>query len=206
MSDATQGGSGGQRILAFLNYTYLLAMMTVIAAILTAAMTMQYVFGELPCPLCLLERLAMFGVCFGIIMSFRHGYSPQNTGISLIFAILLVIVAERQSLLDIYPRPGHAYIGSAVFGIHMPVWSVIIGLILLIAFAVKLAVAGGDRELERHKIDEFPVLARLGMIVSLYVIAICLINFVSVILQCGFNECHTFGYQLLGGPTTPPPG
>jgi hypothetical protein len=29
------------------------------------------------------------------------------------------------------------------------------------------------------------------------VLAICLINLVSVIVQCGFSECHTFGYVLL---------
>jgi disulfide bond formation protein DsbB len=198
--------SEGQRTLAFLNYLYMLAMMTVIAAILTAAMTMQYVYGELPCPLCLLERVALFGVCFGIIMNYRHGFSYQNTGVSLIFALFLVIVAERQSLLDIYPRPGHEYIGSAVFGLHMPVWSVIIGLVILFAIAVKMAIVGGDRELERFNVKNFPTLAWLGQIVSLYVILICGINLVSVFLQCGFNECHTFGYQLLGGPTTPPGG
>ncbi len=65
----------------------------------------------------------------------------QNTGFSLLFAIFLLIVSVRQSLLDIYPRPGHEYIGSAVFGLHMPVWSIIIALCLLIAFAAKLAVA-----------------------------------------------------------------
>jgi hypothetical protein len=31
------------------------------------------------------------------------------------------------------------------------------------------------------------------------VIAICLINFVSVIVQCGVDACHTSGYRLLGG-------
>ncbi len=44
------------RTLAWINYGYLLLMMLVIAAILTAAMAMQYIWGELPCPLCLLQR------------------------------------------------------------------------------------------------------------------------------------------------------
>ena len=59
------------RLPALLNDLALLAMMLVIAAILTTAMTLQYAYGELPCPLCLLQRVAMFGVCFGIIMHFR---------------------------------------------------------------------------------------------------------------------------------------
>jgi len=64
-----------QRRLALANYSYLLLLMFVIAGILTAAMTLQYLKGELPCPLCLLERLAMFGVCFGIMLNFRRGFS-----------------------------------------------------------------------------------------------------------------------------------
>src|SRR5687768_14300777 len=136
-----------ERVLAGLNYLYLLAMMTVIAGILTAAMTLQYAYGELPCPLCLLQRVALFGVCFGIMLNFRNGFSYQNTGFSLLFVIFLLIVSARQSLLDIYPRPGHEYIGSAVFGIHMPVWSIIVALVLLTSYAFKLAVLGGDYHL-----------------------------------------------------------
>ena len=107
-------------------------------------MVLQYAFGELPCPLCLLQRAAMFGVCFGIILHFRDGASARHTGVSLLFALLLLIVSVRQTLLDIYPRPGHSYIGTAVLGLHMPVWSVLIALAILLAFAVKLTLLGAQ--------------------------------------------------------------
>jgi disulfide bond formation protein DsbB len=186
-----------QQFIALLNYLYLLAIMLVIAGILTAAMTLQYAKGELPCPLCLLQRVAMFGVCFGIIENFRRGFSYQNTGHSLLFTVFLLVVAVRQTLLDIYPRPGHDYIGSAILGLHMPVWSIIIALCLLTAYATKLAMLGGDEYLEEIPASRFPLVARLGDVVSLYVIVICAVNFASVVLQCGLEECHTFGYRLL---------
>ena len=184
------------RTLAWVNYGYLLLMMLVIAAILTAAMVMQYVWGELPCPLCLLQRVALFGVCFGIIATFRFGNSGRNSGLSLMFAIFLLVVSVRQSLLDIYPRPGHAYIGSAVFGIHMPVWCVLIALALLIAYAVKLAVLDGA-DARAIPLSEFPALARAAQIAGVFVIVLCAINLVSVIVQCGFDACHTSGYRFL---------
>ena len=187
----------GERLLAFLNYLYLLLMMLVIAAILTTAMMFQYVRGEVPCPLCLLERAAMFGVCFGIMQNFRHGFSYRNTGISLVFALLLLIVATRQTLLDIYPRPGHEYVGSAIFGLHMPVWSIVIALALLIAYAVKMAIVGGDEHLERADPWSFPLIDTIAGFLSVYVIVICAINLVSVVLQCGLGECHTYEYKLL---------
>lgn len=179
-----------------LNHIFLLAMLAVIAAILTGAMTLQFVYGELPCPLCLLERVALFGVCFGIILNFRHGFSYRNTGLSLLFAILLLIVSVRQTLLDIYPRPGHAYIGSAVFGLHMPVWSILIAVAILTAYAVKLIVLGNDDHLAKSEIARMPLLSRAATILGLYVIALCAINLVAVFLQCGFGECHTDGYAL----------
>ena len=188
-----------RRLLIELNFAYLLCVVLGIAGILTAAMTLQYANHELPCPLCLLERAALFGVCFGVLQNFRHGFSYRNTGYSLLFTVLLLVISVRQSLLDIYPRPGHAYIGSAIFGIHMPVWSIIIALTLLTAYAVKLAILGGDEFLRDADIGSYPRIKRLADIIALYVIALLAINFVSVVLQCGLGECHTFGYRLLGG-------
>jgi disulfide bond formation protein DsbB len=189
--------SEGDRVLAGLNYLYLLLMMAVIAGILTAAMTMQYADGELPCPLCLLQRVGLFGVCLGIMLNFRHGFSYRNIGVSMLFSIFLLIVSVRQTLLDIYPRPGHDYVGTAVFGLHMPVWSIVIAVALLTSFAIELAVFGGNQDLRKTGAGAFPALDRLAGILSLYVIALCAINLVSVILQCGLGQCHTFGYTLL---------
>jgi disulfide bond formation protein DsbB len=180
---------------AKLNDLFLLAMMLTIAAILTTAMILQYYGGEIPCPLCLLQRVAMFGVCFGIILHFRHGYSARNDGLSMLFALFLLIVSVRQTLLDIYPRPGHSYTGSAVLGLHMPVWSVVIAVAILAAYAIKFAVLGEPLS----DPEPSPGLNRIARLLSLYVIAICLINFGSVILQCGAGACHTSGYRLLSG-------
>jgi hypothetical protein len=101
--------------------------------------------------------------------------------------------------LNIYPRPGHAYVGSAVFGIHMPVWCVLIATALLIAFGLKLTVLGGDGAHAGRKPQGASqgALGQLATIGSVYVVALCLINFVSVILQCGVDACHTYEYRLL---------
>ena len=85
----------------------LLLMLLILAAILTAAMVMQYAFGEIPCPLCLLQRFAMFGCCFGLVQQLHSGSTERGTGISLIFSILLLVISARQTLLDLVPRPGH---------------------------------------------------------------------------------------------------
>jgi disulfide bond formation protein DsbB len=179
----------------FFNEVTMLGLMAVIAAILTAAMVMQYAYGELPCPLCLLQRLAMLGVCFGLMQNFRKGFSDRNLGYSLLFSVFLLIVAVRQTLLDIYPRPGHEYVGSAVLGLHMPVWSILIAVALITAFAAKLCIIGTE-DGAPPPARKSPV-GRLAAAFSLYVITIALINFGSVVLQCGLGQCHTTDYALL---------
>ena len=180
-----------------LHFLYLLAMMGMLATILTTAMVYQYADGELPCPLCLLQRLAMFGVCFGLVLQFRYGASFQNSGISLFFAVFLLIVSVRQTLLDIYTRAGHEYIGSTVFGLHMPVWSVLIALALITAFAAQMLLWGDVRHNRRISLRKFPVLRSVAVILSLYVVLIAAINTASVAVQCGLGQCHTTGYALL---------
>jgi disulfide bond formation protein DsbB len=185
--------SGSASIVAMLDRLILLAMLVVIAAILTAAMAMQYALGEIPCPLCLLQRVAMFGCCFGLIQQLRLRESERGSGIALIFALLLLVISVRQTLLDIYPRPGHDYIGSAVLGLHLPVWSVIIAAALLLGLAVRLALFSGGRAAKEGE-DALP--RALVQPLVIYVAVICAINFLSVLAQCGLDQCHTFGYRL----------
>lgn len=192
---STRTGNRPESLRFVLNEVFSLAMTAVIAGVLTAAMIMQYGYGELPCPLCLLQRVALLGVCFGLMQNFRTGFSDRNLGFSLLFSVFLLLVSIRQTLLDIYPRPGHAYIGSAIMGLHMPVWSILIAMALITAFAIKLCVIGTeDGARSPEPTSPFGPIATA---LSLYVIAIGLTNFVSVVVQCGLNQCHTTGYALL---------
>ena len=180
-------------IIVVLDRLVLLLMLAALAAILTAAMILQYAFGEIPCPLCLLQRVAMLGCCFGLIRQLRAEGSERGSGISLVFALLLLVISVRQTLLDLFPRPGHAYIGSAVLGMHMEVWSVLVAVALLLGFAIRFALLGA-RVRQRTPAAPWCACAR-GL--ELYIVLLCLLNFVSVVLQCGLGECHTFGYRLL---------
>jgi hypothetical protein len=148
---------------------------------------------------CLLQRVAMFGCCFGLIRQLRAEQSERGTergaGIGLVFAILLLVISARQTLLDIVPRPGHAYVGQAVFGIHMPVWSVVIAVVLLAGFAIRLALFGAPRAAPDTGDS---LMRRCARWLEVYVVFLCAINFIAVVLQCGLGECHTFGYRFLG--------
>jgi disulfide bond formation protein DsbB len=198
-------------MLLFLDRLVLLVMLAAVAGVLTAAMVLQIGFGDVPCPLCLLQRVALFGCAFGLIRELRdaaaagrtdrstHRSTHRGTGIALGCAVLLLVIAARQTLLDIVPRPGHAYVGEAVLGLHMPVWSVVIAVALLTGMAARLALFGtpdaapaGRDSLSRH----WP-LESCARGLELYLVALCALNVITVVLQCGLGACHTEGYRLL---------
>ncbi len=171
----------------------LLAVLLVLAGVLTAAMVLQYGYGEIPCMLCLLQRVAMFGICFGLMHHFQQDGRARGVGLALVSAVFLLIVSARQTLIDICPRPGHGYVGSAVLGLHMPVWSVLVALGVITALSAQVAIVGGGRQ----DVSPSPPLASTVRWTGMYVSTLCAINLVSAVLQCGFGPCKTSGYSLL---------
>jgi len=181
-------------IVVALDRLVLLLMLLALAAVLTAAMVMQVVFGEIPCPLCLLQRVAMLGCCFGLIHQLHAEESERGTGIAMVFAVVLLVISVRQTLLDIVPRPGHEYVGSAVLGLHMPVWSVVIAVALLLGFALRFALFGAPRDVAPAP---GTVVRRCARGLEIYVLLVAGLNLVAVVLQCGLGDCPTTGYRLL---------
>src|SRR3989338_7551175 len=111
---------------SILSHLFWLCIMLLVVIILSIAQYMQFFSNEIPCPLCLLQRIGFFGIGFGAMLHFRNNATFRAVGITLLFVFILEMISIRQSLINIYPRPGHAWIGTSVFGIHMPVWSFII--------------------------------------------------------------------------------
>ena len=171
----------------------ILAILIGFAAALTVALAIQVAGREIPCPLCLIERAAMFGVAFGLMLRLRPGGPMRGVGVAMVFAVFLLVVSARQVLLDIVPRPGHAYAGRAILGLHMPVWSVLTALAGLAGLALRTALFGGAAS----AIAPGSRLARAAHVTGLYVTALCLANLGAVVLQCGAGACRTSGYALL---------
>ena len=53
-----------------------------ISAVLLFAFYWQLAYDELPCPLCLLQRVALTALAVGPILTIRHGPSRPTTGSS----------------------------------------------------------------------------------------------------------------------------
>ena len=83
---------------------------------LAAAFAAQLLLHELPCPLCLLQRIQFAVLAIGPIMNVRWGPRPSHYALSLLAAAAGVAFSTRQILLHI--MPGDAGYGTALFGYH----------------------------------------------------------------------------------------
>jgi disulfide bond formation protein DsbB len=106
-------------------HLWLLAM----SIILLVALILQFAGGELPCPLCMLQRYCMYlstlGPMWIILQAHRgelrlHNYN-QGLALAQLGALLGAVIAGRQDLLHILP--GDAGYGPPFFGLHLYSWA-----------------------------------------------------------------------------------
>ena len=94
-----------------------------VALVLAAAFAAQLLLDELPCPLCLLQRLQFTVLAIGPILNIRFGPRPSHYAMSLLAAAAGAAFSTRQILLHI--MPGDAGYGSALLGYHYYTWALI---------------------------------------------------------------------------------
>ena len=158
----------------------------VLVLVLVAAFAVQLILGELPCPLCVMQRVALMLVALGPlhillraqgsgVLSSRD--AAVGNGIAILAALLGVIASGRQVLLHILP--GDAGFGAPVLGLHLYTWC-------LIAFFCQIA-ASAVMLLARAWIDDKPVEWRATRATALAFAAIVAANLLSVIAEAGLN-------------------
>jgi disulfide bond formation protein DsbB len=163
------------------------------ALVLAAAFAAQLLLHELPCPLCLLQRIQFAVLAIGPIMNIRWGPRPSHYALSLLAAVAGAAFSTRQILLHI--MPGDAGYGTALLGYHY--YS-----LALIGFAAAIVLLAAvllfDRQFEADSATPQPVGAFATIAVWL-VIALTALNVVSTLLECGFGACaeDPVFYQLL---------
>lgn len=108
-----------------------------ISIVLLGALYMQFIQGEDPCPLCLLQRAGLVGIGIAMLMNIIHGIRASHWALALINALAGIAVSIRQILLHINDPIGFA---SPVFGLHLYTWCFIIYTIVLIGCSITLLI------------------------------------------------------------------
>lgn len=152
--------------------------------IVAAALVFQMTLNELPCPLCLLQRLGILAIAFGFMMNIRFGIKPIHYGFSLLAAVFAGAVSLRQILLHIVPGSGHY--GSAVLGLHMYTWVFVIVVAFIMGIAVLLMISKHDLEYAKATSRVINLSSLLALISLL---GVTFVNAGATLLECGVGVC-----------------
>jgi disulfide bond formation protein DsbB len=165
-----------------------------LAGLLAAAFAAQLLLHELPCPLCLLQRVQFAMLAIGPILNIRFGPRPGHYAVSLLAAILGAVVSTRQILLHI--MPGDAGYGTVLLGYHYYTWA-LIGFVAAIGLLATMLLF--DRQFETNAVAPKATAGAFAGIAVWLVIGLTAANVASTLLECGFDACadNPVIYELL---------
>jgi disulfide bond formation protein DsbB len=159
-----------------------------ICAVLIGAFVIQFGYKEMPCPLCLIQRMCMILAALGpayVLVEGRsrhaHGLSiiGSGFGMSILAAVGGMAVSARQVLLHIAPGdPGY---GAPVMGMHLYTWALVVFVAVIVVSGLTIMFQP-TLELPRSRRMRWLTRVTLGLF-ALVIAA----NVVSALLEAGPN-------------------
>lgn len=137
----------------------------------------QFYFGELPCPLCIMQRIGFILIGITFVLNLRFGAHSAHYGWGILSGLIGMMVALRQILLHILP--GDKGFGATFLGLHFYTWSFIAYMGLLSAQAVLLMLPNTDVR-SRSRVTNFVVILFVLLVFA---------NLLSTLLECGSGAC-----------------
>ncbi|MEO8206272.1 MAG: disulfide bond formation protein B [Chthoniobacterales bacterium] len=104
-----------------------------VCVILSGSLVFEFILHEMPCPLCVLQRLCFLLACVGPILILRardveieshKTYDARCFALTMFASLVGSLVSVRHILLHIVP-PDAGY-GPAVLGLHLYTWALLI--------------------------------------------------------------------------------
>jgi disulfide bond formation protein DsbB len=152
----------------------------VICIILSIALIDQFYRSDLPCPLCLLQRISFVAVGLCLAMNLKLTISTTHYGLMIISALIGFAIALRQFFLHLTPNdPGY---GHLFWGINFFTWS-------MIAFSTVIALTGIALLLNRGFNHHQASLSWGTHALIILFLILILVNGISTFIECGFSVC-----------------
>lgn len=160
-----------------------------ISAVLYGAFVWQILHRQPPCPLCLLQRMALILIGAGLLLNLRLGPSPLHYAMAILGALGGLVVSGWQILA--YSLSGGSAYGELLFGLHVSTW-VFAWFACLLVFSLGMLALDrkwGDNNLKRP----LPV---WGFIIMGLFMAATLVNTVVISAKCGVGSCAEPSVQI----------
>ena len=153
-----------------------------ICAVLSVAFYYQFAVGELPCPLCALQRVGFVVAGVALILNLRTGYAPAHYGIALLSAVAAASASLRQISLHVIPDTGHY--GSALFGFHFYTWAFVAYGALVVYVGAMLVMAPAQERAAREPERNAAVTLACWLFLLL-----AAANAAAFLAECGLGPC-----------------
>lgn len=154
--------------------------------LLILAFAMQLILHELPCPLCILQRIGILGIAFGFLLNVQFKIHPAHYTLSLLAAVLTAVMSVRQIFLHVTPGdPGY---GLPFLGIHLYTWVFLLCAAVIVYIAIIFSILPQYSEVygRNFKGKTLQVLTQLTF-AMLFILT--LVNGISTYLECGLKVC-----------------
>jgi disulfide bond formation protein DsbB len=155
-----------------------------LTGVLLVAFYYQFWRGELPCPLCALQRVGFIVAGVALMLNLRVGYSPAHDGVVLLTAVAAGSASLRQIALHV--TPGSGSYGSALLGFHFYTWAFVAYGALVAYVGVMLVIGARAQPNPNARQAPFGGL-RYG--VCLLFVMVAAANAVAMLLECGLGPC-----------------
>lgn len=164
-----------------------------VSLVLFMALGLQFISSELPCPLCLLQRIGFFGIALGFLLNLRFGLRPSHYAVVLLSAVFTSAVALRQVALHVVPGTG-AY-GNPFLGMHLYSWCFVLAMIIVLVTTLMMGIDAQYFAPQAKSRQFRRTVNLLFLILTIALVA----NLLSVFLQCGLSACpdNPETYQVL---------
>ena len=158
--------------------------MLAVSAVLAMAFYSQFTQNELPCPLCLLQRVATVAVLCGLMLNVVKGPKPDHYSIMIIGAFFGCAVSLRQISLHIVPGSG-SY-GAPFLGMHYYTWAFLVFALLIFGTAIIAAYSTQYHKQKFIAFREQSGIAKVAIVVAVIFVAM---NALVTFAECGPLQC-----------------
>lgn len=152
-----------------------------IALVLLGSMTLQFVYNEEPCPLCLLQRLCMLSVASAALLNICFFPRKLHYGLILLGAFSGGFVAVRHIALNICSA---APFGEPFLGLSLYTWAFFIFASTVLAVAFFLMLFDKNTRTGQARSYQNWQWAPVSL---LFLVA--LLNIFAAWWRCGFSKC-----------------
>lgn len=166
------------RFVIFLNGLLICIYCTIIAT----AMSLEIFKGEVPCPLCYLQRVAMISISIAALANLYYGVKTEHYGMIIFGGLVGGAVAFRQIALHICPE--FPKFGIPFWGISLYTWSFLTFVASILLVAVLLCLYRSSQGARPEKWNAFTKFA------AGYLFLIICGNILSVFIHCGLGMCE----------------